>query len=52
MTISVLLLIFAFICFVLAAFNVNVTKVNWTGLGLAFWVLSILLGSHVIHIGG
>jgi hypothetical protein len=48
MAIATLLLIFAFICFCLATFNVP-TRINTTALGLAFWVLSILIGSHVIH---
>jgi hypothetical protein len=47
MTLSTLLLILALICFLLAVFNVP--RVNWTPLGLALWVLSILLGGHVIH---
>ena len=46
---AILLLIIAFICFVLAAINFPAKRFNLVALGLAFWVASILLG-HV-HIG-
>jgi hypothetical protein len=36
------LLILAFVCFVLATFNVPLPRANLIGLGLAFWVLSEL----------
>jgi hypothetical protein len=38
MVVHLVLLIFAFVCFVLAACNVPSTRVNLTPLGLAFWV--------------
>lgn len=41
---KLILLVFAFCCFALAAFGVNTTRVNLIGLGLAFWVLSVLMG--------
>lgn len=47
--INTILLVFAFVLFVLAAFNVP-ARWNLVAAGLAFWVLSILLGGlHLIH---
>lgn len=43
MSITVVLLIAAFICFILDTVGVNNTRVSLTPLGLAFWVLSILI---------
>ena len=43
--INIILLIAAFVLFVLAGFGVP-AKWNLIGLGLACWVLSILLGGH------
>jgi hypothetical protein len=40
--INLICLAFAFVCFVLATFNVG-AKVNLIAAGLAFWVLSLLL---------
>lgn len=45
MAIHVILLIIAFICFILATIPVPVPRVNLTAMGLAFWVLAVLLGS-------
>lgn len=42
--ISTILLVFAFVIFVIAAFNVP-ARWNLIAAGLAFWVLSILLGT-------
>jgi len=42
MNISMILLILALISFLLAAFNVP-SRVNFVGLGLAFWVLTLLI---------
>lgn len=43
--ISLVLLILAFICFMLVTIGVEPhPRVNLTGLGLALWVLSILIG--------
>lgn len=44
-----ILLVFAFVLFVLAAFNVKSDKWNLIAAGLAFWVLSILLGAMTGH---
>ena len=44
---NLILLCFAFVCFVLATFNVS-AKWNLIAAGLAFWVLSVLLGG--IHL--
>jgi hypothetical protein len=43
-TISLILLIAAFIVFVLAALNVPSARPQLVPLGLALWVLSVLLG--------
>jgi len=46
---TMILLVFAFVCFALAAFwNPNPPRVNLIAAGLAFWVLSVLLaGAHL-----
>jgi hypothetical protein len=44
--INLILPLLAFICFVLAAFNV-VARVNFVALGLAFWVLTLFIGRMV-----
>ncbi|GGO74967.1 hypothetical protein [Nonomuraea cavernae] len=41
--ITLILLIFALACFVLAAFNVGGGRVNLIALGLALWVLTELI---------
>ena len=43
MTVSTILLILAFIAFVLAAIGWGYKKTNLLGIGLALWVLSILI---------
>jgi hypothetical protein len=46
--ISLILLVFAFVCFVMAAFwNPSPPRVNLGWLGLAFWVLSLILGQTI-----
>lgn len=40
--ITLILLVFAFVCFVLAAVGVQ-SRVNLIAAGLAFWVLTLLL---------
>lgn len=47
-TLSVLLLVIAFICFVLAAISVPIPRVNLIALGLALWVLAVLVGGGSI----
>lgn len=44
-SIHLILLVLAFLCFVLAAFGVP-SRVNLTAAGLALWVLSILVGGR------
>ena len=41
-TVPLLLLVVAFVCFVLSTFSVNVKHVNLVSLGLALWVLALL----------
>lgn len=41
--ITLILLIFALACFVLAAFNVGGSRVNLIALGLALWVLTEII---------
>lgn len=43
MSIALVLLVLALICFVLACIPIPV-RINLMALGLAFWVLSLLLG--------
>ena len=43
--ITLILLVFAFVLFAIASFNVGLPRFNLIAAGLAFWVLSILLGS-------
>lgn len=49
MTLSTLLLILAFIAFVLAAIGWGYKKTNLIGAGLALWVLSSLITQ--VHLG-
>jgi hypothetical protein len=49
MSLSTILLILAFIAFVLAAVGWGYKKTNLIGTGLALWVLSILITQ--VHIG-
>jgi hypothetical protein len=49
MSLSTILLIIAFIAFVLAAIGWGYKKTNLLGIGLALWVLSILITQ--VHIG-
>lgn len=49
MTLSTILLILAFIAFVLAAIGWGYKKTNLLGIGLALWVLSILITQ--VHLG-
>jgi hypothetical protein len=48
-SLSTILLIIAFIAFVLAAIGWGYKKTNLLGIGLALWVLSILITQ--VHIG-
>lgn len=42
-----ILLILALVCFALRALEVQAPRVDLTALGLAFWVLSVLIGMPV-----
>ena len=45
---TMILLVFAFVCLLLAAFNIPTPpRVNLGWLGLAFWVLSIILAGKI-----
>lgn len=47
---TLILLVFAFVCFALAAFwQPNPPRVNLIAAGLAFWVLSVILAGHPLH---
>ncbi len=43
-SVSVVLLVIAFICFILAAAGIGGGRINLIALGLAIWVLSLLVG--------
>jgi hypothetical protein len=46
---TLILLVFAFVLFTCATFGVG-SRFNLVAAGLAFWVLSVLLGGvHLIH---
>jgi hypothetical protein len=49
---GLVLLVFAFVCFVLGAFNVG-ARWNLVSAGLAFWVASLIFagaqGAHLLH---
>jgi hypothetical protein len=49
MSVTVLLLILSFICFVLAAAQAPIPRANLTALGLALWVLAALLGTGALR---
>ncbi len=43
MTLDLVLLVLALVCFLAAAANVSSPRVNLTAAGLAFWMASVLL---------
>lgn len=48
--ISLIFLVFAFVCFALSAFwTPTPPRVNLIAAGLAFWVLSLLIAAHFGH---
>lgn len=49
MTLSLILLVAAFILFLLATFNVGSPRFSLISAGLACWVLSLLIGG--VHLG-
>ena len=48
---SVVLLIVALVCFILAAFGALATRVNLVAAGLACWVLAEILRAGLVHVG-
>ena len=42
-TVHLILLLIAFICFLLTALGVSAPRINLLGLGLALWVLAVLI---------
>jgi hypothetical protein len=42
-TIRLVLMIVALLCFLLTALNVSAPRVNLLGLGLAFWLLAVMI---------
>ena len=44
-----LLLILAFGCFILAAFSVNNKLFQWVPMGLALWVLTVIIIGWTAH---
>jgi hypothetical protein len=44
MSLVLILLVLAFICFLVTAMGIPVPRVNLVAMGLALWVLSILIG--------
>jgi hypothetical protein len=48
--ITLILLVFAFVCFTIAAFwNPQPPRYSLIAAGLAFWVLSVILGGRIGH---
>ena len=45
MSTSLILLILALICFILAAAGIS-SKINLVALGLAFWILTLIIGGY------
>ncbi len=43
LTLDLVLLILAAVCFALVAFNVAVTRINLLALGLLLWVLTLII---------
>ncbi len=48
---EVFLLILALICFIAATFGATIRSINLVALGLAFWVLALILGTGFLHVG-
>jgi hypothetical protein len=47
---NLICLVFAFVLFVCATFGIGGTRYNLIAAGLAFWVLSLLLGGVASHL--
>lgn len=48
MTLGLIFLIIAFVCFIISAANINTPPVNWLSVGLAFWVLALIVGQAIV----
>jgi hypothetical protein len=46
MSLTLILLVLAFVCFLVSAIGIPVPRVNLVAMGLALWVLSILIAGH------
>lgn len=46
--VGLILMLLAFICFILAAAQAPIPRANLTALGLAFWSLAVLLSSKAM----
>ena len=46
LTITLVLLIVALVCFILGAIDVP-SRIGWTDAGLAFWVTAVILGGAI-----
>jgi len=44
LTINLILLVAAFVCFIMAAIGVSSSRINLMALGLALWVLAAIVG--------
>lgn len=46
---TLILMVFSFVCLTLAALNVPTPpRINLGWLGMAFWALTVLLGNHAL----
>lgn len=48
MSLSLVFLILALVCFILEAVAVSVPRLRLIALGLAFWVLAVMVGGRVV----
>jgi hypothetical protein len=49
MTLLTLFLILALVCFILSAIGIPSSRINLQSLGLAFWVLGMLVGGIALR---
>lgn len=47
--ITLMLLVAGFVCFLLAAIPVVVGRVNLIALGLALWILTVIINNPLLH---
>jgi hypothetical protein len=50
MSITLVLLVLALVCFLLAAFNVPNRFFSWVPMGLALWVLTVIITGWPPHL--